>query len=347
MSDDLLTLIGADTPLRRTASTGGGEYSGPCPLCCRGRDRFKVWPAEGRWGCLGPRAGRSGCDVYGDADDYRAARRVNGPPVLSPRRSDAGPWSSAAQAAHPSARQPPLLAPDPPPGPSPAWQVRAAVFAAACAASLAAPGGAKARAWLRGRGLSPAAIATAGLGYHPCDRSAPAAAWGLPADHAPLSLPRGIVIPWRLGGEVTALKVRRPAPPLAGPKYLSVAGGGRGLYRPTGPALPRPAAVLVEGEFDALVLHQEAGDLAAAFATGSTAGGRDTASLYQLLTYPLVLVAFDVDDNQAGDRAADWWLDALGPRAVRWRPLAHDITDMLIAGQDVRYWVYAGRRSRC
>lgn len=336
MSDDLLTLIGADTPLRRTASTWGGEYSGPCPFCCRGRDRFKVWPAEGRWGCLGPRAGRGGCDVYGDADDYRSAPRGCGPPRLSPRPGHRAGIQPAA----------PLLTLDPPAEPPPAWQARAAAFAAACAAALAAPGGAKARAWLHERGLSPATVAAAGLGYHPCERSAAAAAWGLPAGHAPLSLPHGIVIPWRQGNEVTALKVRRPAPPLPGPKYLSVAGGGRGLYLPTGAAPLRPAALLVEGEFDALVLQQEAGDLAATFATGSTAGGRDSASLYQLHAYPLVLVAFDVDDNQAGDRAAEWWLDALGPRAVRWRPLAHDVTDMLVAGQDVRYWVCAGLHSR-
>ena len=58
--NDLLALIGRDTTLRRTCAKHGGEYSSACPLCCCGTDRFKVWPAIGRWACLGPEAGRAG-----------------------------------------------------------------------------------------------------------------------------------------------------------------------------------------------------------------------------------------------------------------------------------------------
>ena len=42
---NLLALISLDTDLKRIASTGGGEYAGPCPFC-GGRDRFQV--AQGR-----------------------------------------------------------------------------------------------------------------------------------------------------------------------------------------------------------------------------------------------------------------------------------------------------------
>jgi hypothetical protein len=77
---DLLNLIGRDTTLRKTSSYNGGEYSGPCPLCRRGTDRFKVWPKLGKWACLGPKAGRGGCDKGGDAIQYLCQM----PPVTVP-----------------------------------------------------------------------------------------------------------------------------------------------------------------------------------------------------------------------------------------------------------------------
>ena len=67
---NILTLISHDTALRRTGAKHGGEYSGPCPFCRLGTDRFKVWPVIGRWACLGREAGRSGCDISGDAIQY-------------------------------------------------------------------------------------------------------------------------------------------------------------------------------------------------------------------------------------------------------------------------------------
>ena len=75
---NLLALISRDTQLRKTSAHNGGEYSGPCPICRCGTDRFKVWPnaaggqagMPGRWACLGPKAGRSGCDRGGDAIQY-------------------------------------------------------------------------------------------------------------------------------------------------------------------------------------------------------------------------------------------------------------------------------------
>ena len=37
--------------VKRVASTHGGEYTGPCPLC-GGVDRFHVWPEEGDGGTV-------------------------------------------------------------------------------------------------------------------------------------------------------------------------------------------------------------------------------------------------------------------------------------------------------
>ncbi len=66
---DLLSLIGHDTPLKKIASTGGGEWTGPCPFC-GGRDRFRVQPERGRWWCRQC----SEDDRWGDAIAYLRRR---------------------------------------------------------------------------------------------------------------------------------------------------------------------------------------------------------------------------------------------------------------------------------
>ena len=47
---DLLALAGKMTSLRRVASSGGGEWAGPCPFC-GGQDRFRVQPHRAIWLC--------------------------------------------------------------------------------------------------------------------------------------------------------------------------------------------------------------------------------------------------------------------------------------------------------
>jgi hypothetical protein len=37
---------------KKVASTGGGEFAGPCPFCRDGKDRFRVWPEQGEGGAL-------------------------------------------------------------------------------------------------------------------------------------------------------------------------------------------------------------------------------------------------------------------------------------------------------
>ena len=57
MRVDLLRLIGRDTELKRSCARHGGEYAGACPLCRRGTDRFRVWPAARALGLPGRRGG--------------------------------------------------------------------------------------------------------------------------------------------------------------------------------------------------------------------------------------------------------------------------------------------------
>jgi hypothetical protein len=182
------------------------------------------------------------------------------------------------------------------------------------------------------------------------------ALWGLPppgSGHGDqgrkrIWLPRGITLPWYVDGGLWRLNVRRPLTPAqiasGQAKYMGPAGFANALYNAD--ALrsgrgPCPAAVLVEGEIDALTIAQACGNEIAAVATGSTAGARRIRWVARLALAPAVLVAFDWDETQeganAGERAAAWWLNAL-PNACRLRPLLHDVNS-LPDPQDVRAWI--------
>jgi hypothetical protein len=159
----------------------------------------------------------------------------------------------------------------------------------------------------------------------------------LPAHHKKIHLLQGIVFPWRVGSEVWRVTFRRDGHDI--PKeerYRPIAGGGKPLYE-SNALRPKAHTMLVEGELDALSVMQEAGDLLAVVATGSTAGGRLERWIGRLALCSSVLVSFDAD--AAGDEAAAWWLEGLGPRAKRWRPYWDDANAMLQGGVDIRIWV--------
>jgi DNA primase len=343
---NLLDLISRDVPLRRTSSKHGGEYSGPCPLCRRGTDRFKVWPVLQRWACLGFKAGRAGCDRSGDAIDYLRQRNglsyADAQAQLGHTLAVCSVRSKAPQMLSISA--PAQLRP-----PSAVWQARAAAWIEDCEANLAGPQGEGARTWLKRRGLTEVTIRRARLGYNPYDHHNERIDWGLPSSDQECSrsvwLPRGIVIPWFVGGDIWRINVRRPLSPQQTardqPKYVGPAGFAPALFGADGLTPDKPV-VLVEGEIDALTVTQVAGDLVAAVATGSTGGARRARWVAQLALAPLVLVAFDADDNGAGHQAATWWLRLL-VNGRRLHPVAgKDVNAMHTMGLDVRTWVQAG-----
>jgi DNA primase len=152
-----------------------------------------------------------------------------------------------------------------------------------------------------------------------------------------VKLYRGIVIPWFVEGELWRVNIRRPA---GEPRYYSPGGWSNGLYR-ADTLRAGGAAVVVEGELDALLLAQAAGDLAAAVALGSTSGARRVRWVCRLAACRVVLVALDADAQpEKGDRAAGWWVQTLG-NARRCRPWWGDPGEMGQAGVALREWVAA------
>jgi len=316
---DLLALAQRDTALRRMASTCGGEWAGPCPFC-GGRDRFRVQPrADGgaRWLCRNCTSGewqdaiayvmrRGGCDFLKACELLEAGGNVS---------ESFRPASVSFKRAEPTSKK---------------WQAQARQAMENCERNLWADAGHRAREWLHRRGLGDSTLRRWRLGYLP----------GKPNEWrkvAGLSVPCGIVIPGLVENTLWYLKVRRVA---GHPKYAQVRGSAPALFGAE-TLRGQSVALLCEGEFDAMLLAQEAGDLVGVATLGSAASRLDVALWGDyLLPMGRLLVAYDLD--RAGQQGAHKLTD-LTARARRVRvpalPGIKDITDFYTAGGNVRAWL--------
>jgi hypothetical protein len=226
--------------------------------------------------------------------------------------------------------------------PEAAWQEPVCDFIFECTYQLrGAASGARALAWLHARKLTDDTLRVYHIGYNPDDLYVARHIWGLPPAQnqygrpKQLWLPRGIVIPWFIDGDVWGIHFRRPT---GEPRYYWLPGGTLALYNAESLTYGKPA-VLLEGELDALTIAQEAGELVAVVASGGTDGARYTRWIARLAMAAVVLVAYDHDE--AGEQAARYWLATL-PNARRWRPYWSDANAMAQDGVGVAEWIRAG-----
>ena len=335
---DVLTLYQTLSPAGEIKSKGNGEYCGPCPTC-GGRDRFLVWP-EHPSGATGGRFLCRGCGVQGDAVEflrtfrgmsYREAckalriepSRRNGPPL---ERHTAKEWIPAPENL-----------------PSAVWMEHAARFVTACVPGIESGPGFE---YLQSRGLTVETARKLSIGWNPADRYGRRADWGLDEEVNPETgrfrkvwLPRGLVLPIRRKAGVTALLIRRadwkPKDDL--PKYWQVKGSGNGCYVAGRPGLP---VVLVESLLDAVLVWQEARDVAAAVALTGASKRPDAGTTAFLRAAPLILWSLDFDE--AGTKAWAWWREHF-PGVKAWPcAVGKDPGDMLKVGVSIRLWVEAG-----
>lgn len=307
---NLLELIERDVSLKKNANTRGGEYKGACPFC-GGKDRFWVHPNyhTGEWKCRQ-------CDRGGDLITYameryslgfkQACEFVGVDVNTLPHR----PQRVTSGNSVPSLGQYVALSDG-------GWQEGANEFCSECFEILWCSAGEKARAYLHRRGFNEDTIERAALGFNPEEKRLE---WGATS----VFMPRGIVIPWLIGGLIWKVNIRRAS---GEPKYLQAAGGANGLYN-ADRVTPADTIVLCEGEFDAMSVNQAVRGVTAV-ATGTTSGARVSRWLSLLSVAGVVLVGFDNDESGAGDKAAEWWLEHLGAKAIRLAPPAHDWNEAL------------------
>jgi len=316
-------------------STGGGEYAGPCPWCA-GNDRFRCWPSQGEAGKYWCR----GCGRTGDAIQYlRDYRRMTYPEAcqyLGRELAQRPPGGSGRPAGKP-AWEPRTCS-----APGDLWQAKARRLVDEAVYHLWAPPGAAMLSYLcETKGLTGDTIKEFSLGWVPADRWDAAPAWGLPeflkdtGKPKRLWIPKGVSIPLLQDGQVVRVRIRRPD---GEPRYFVLRGSGT-MAMLIGDG--HPVAVLVESELDALLLHQEAGDLVTVVALGNAQTRPDQEAADLLQQSRLILVALDADPAGAKE-AWRWWQDHYR-QARRWPPIqGKDPGEMWAADVDLGLWVQAG-----
>lgn len=302
----------------------------PCPFHDDKNPSFAIDPGKPWWRCFG-------CGEHGDAPNL--VMRLQGwtfPEAVHWLAEQAGvvPTSSRRPAPSmgpmPTTAGKPSKAPDNPPDlPSGLPLADALSLVTEAAGRLWTPEGVDALAYLKGRGLTEATIKAARLGVVQTAE--------IPKKDGSGTWPAsGIVIPWMAHDRLAMVKIRQPEG--RKPKYAEA-------YRDRPTLFPAPSVVrigdplvIVEGEFDALLLGQALGDLAAVVTLGSASARPETAILGRMLPAAPWYVATDAD--QSGDRSASGW----PPRAIRVRPPDpfKDWTEAHQAGINLRRW-WTGR----
>jgi DNA primase len=306
--------------LKKVAGTYGGEYAGPCPSC-GGTDRFHIWPEKGRFWCRG-------CGLKGDEVDFlrtfeglsfKEACERTGKDIAGRRSSDV----RSRSAWEPRAIEPREAA----------WQEKAEAFIRWAQDRLA-----DVLPSLLDRGISEETARRFRLGGCPKDLWRTCEAWGLPekkndqGKSKKLWIPAGLVIPY--GTPVERIRIRRPE---GEPRYYLLPGSGTAamLIRGGGQAV-----VIVESELDAMLIHQDAGELVDVAALGNAQARPDTTAV-SFLAGKKILVALDSD--QAGAKEAWNWWSRHFPKAKRWIPIrGKDPSESKRNGLNLKEWIEVG-----
>ena len=322
-------LLGA-APGRR--GEGGRRLWWTCPFHDDRNPSFAVEPGKPWWRCFG-------CGEHGDAAALvMKVQSMTFPEAVRWLAERAGIATPSSRPWPPSGRKP--IRPRPPDaGPAkapekPARQSSGLPLADAlklvedAAERIWTPEGRIALDYLRRRGLTDETIRQARLGWAP-KVSIPV------KDGIRYWRVSGIVIPWMDRARLAMVKIRRRTG--EEPKYAEAYRDRRSIF-PTPEAVhPGKPLVIVEGEFDALLLGQELRELAAVVTLGSASAKAEAPTLFKLLAAAPWCVATDADD--AGDRSAEWWPAG----AIRVRPpVGKNWTEAAQAGVDLRRW-WTGR----
>lgn len=354
---DVSYLAGEDTKLQKKSRN---EYAGPCPRC-GGTDRFivrlnKIYDKE--------------TDSYRAGCMCRNCWNPNNPPIRPDRprwadEIDYLRWFKQPEMSYSDARAyletlrdgvdqaiarvdktlAQQIAPASPDSvPSELWQERNNVHVERAIKTLWSGSGEPVLEYLKARGLTEQTIKAAQLGALHSSY--------LKANYlANVTIDTWfVVLPWyadrknhndgTFKRELWCVNLRDIRPDCPKPeRYRNFPGSGNGLYLQDCLKRKKPTFI-VEGEFDALILAQQCGDIINVVATGSTEKGQTSRNAMILVRQPACILA--QNDDSAGNAAASWWMHVLqhAECTVRFRPLLKDINEMyLMRPTVVRSWV--------
>ncbi len=342
---NVLELASKHTKLKKVSSTKGGEWQGPCPDC-GGKDRFHVWPNElegkGAYWCRG-------CGKTGDNIQFlREFRGMSFHDACSELGIDVPNRPSPSLAARFNSPQLPKAAPEPPPfvpavheSPADLWQEKAEKFVAWAQDKLL--WNTDAIDWLSKRGIDLETAKKFRLGWNPGedgkDLYRPRKSWGVAEtyheDGKPkkMWIPRGLVIPYSVGGVLQRIRIRRPE---GEPRYYVLPGSSMSVMLI---GADRKAFVVVESELDAIACSA-ASPLAGSVALGSVSAKPDAEAEAVLRKSMSILLSLDYDE--AGKKAVAWWNNHF-QNCTRWPvPMGKDPGDARSLGIDLEQWIRAG-----
>lgn len=306
---DMLALVGVEM---QEKAANGHEYASPCPMC-GGRDRFVVQPEQHRWLCRNCTDGQWRDPIafimMRDRVDFLSACK---------HLSDGYDMPTAVARNIPN---PELASP-----PAEDWQLPAMAAIQYSADYLRDPSNkTSVKVWQylqKQRGLTLETINAATIGFNPNGRKF-GGYW----------LHQGITIPSIIGGDIWSINVRTNGDP----KYRAMAGSHKtGLYR-ANTLKTAVYALVVESEFDALLIGQYLPEGWTAVASGGATMKPDRWITYMGHLHRVVL-AFDSD--QAGQEAARRWSSLLSWAEVAAMPTScKDIGDFHKGGGSVPAWL--------
>lgn len=341
---------------------GSGRYVGQCPKCggSARTDRF-VMQDDGGFKCYS-------CGFKGDIITWM--REVEGKTCgeahdvigIECRVSSCAKGETCRQSGSQTKRRRPLrqalqprltspastIANSAIKGPQQLWQAWAIETVEKAAISLQAQP--SVLSYLKGRGISEAAVQRFRLGYMHHDRQVYRRELGLGDKDGKekLWIPGGLLIPIFMDGAIHRLRVRRTKEAmerfLPDRKYVWIEGSGSAplVIPPLAMETPR-GAVIVEAELDAMAVA-DAHHQVVAIALGTVQGGVPDGLRQSLEQIPAILVALDADAGRegAGPKAVKAWLRTF--RQARFWPVpeAKDAGDYAKAGGDLTQWVEVG-----
>lgn len=339
---DLVEKVGY-TP-KSKSSTHGGEFSCPCPFCKEGNDRFLIWPqrnnSNGDY-----RGGRFYCRVcgkYGDGINFlrefhgmtyrNACANLN----IEPKQGNCITFSRSKQ-------KPEIVK-----GPSDLWKEKGQAFIEWSHAQLMK--NQKALAEIMKRGFSVESIVKFKLGFNSGDFGKDffrvRKTWGLPTalkedgTEKKLWLPVGLSIPtFSENKGLIKVKIRRTSWKEGDklPKYVEISGSKQctSIYGDTS----LPIALILESEFDALLIQQFASDVLFCAALGGCSKPIDFETDKLLRNTGTVLFLPDFD--KSGANAWSRWKDLFPSIKRVLTPSEKSAGDFHISGGDLREWLLA------
>lgn len=313
---------------KKAAATNGGEYSAHCPACPdRGNDRFRIWPDKGRYWCRR-------CGVQGDSIQF--CREFLGMTFKEAVNQVSESGSVSRNLSFKSIHTEPARLP------TASWQKKAEEF---CETShqrlLIDP---QAVRFLKTKyGLTLETIHNYRIGWNPEKRFQHRSEWGLDEPQKKLCLPRGPVISDLLEGGVSKLKIRDldwiEEDPYG--KYKQIPGSSNrtsviGLRT-------NQIALVVESEFDGMLLVQEIGEFCTCVALGGATKKPDSETINWLKKRGLILYSLDCD--KAGREQYEYWRSHFSNlRAWQAETRKSPADSFILDGIDLKKWFYAGIR---